>query len=81
MGRAKKNRAVAETLCNERSSRSHSVFQLKVEGAHAQTGTRSDGQLNLIDLAVRGGGGGDDVEGLRKVVSQWSDWRSAKGDC
>lgn len=39
--KAEKNRTVAETQANERSSRSHSIFQLKVNGA----------VLSLIDLA------------------------------
>ena len=38
MRRARKQRAVAETLCNERSSRSHSIFMLRIIG-------------NLVDLA------------------------------
>ena len=39
--KAESNRVVAETMCNERSSRSHSVFQIKVDKS----------TLNLIDLA------------------------------
>ena len=35
--RAGKNRAVATTLCNERSSRSHSVFQLRLKGTNNKT--------------------------------------------
>merc|ERR1719369_1455151 len=35
--RARKNRAQAKTLCNERSSRSHSVFMLKIEGINKAT--------------------------------------------
>jgi kinesin family member C1 len=38
---AEKNRVVAETAANERSSRSHSVFQLKTPSA----------TLSLVDLA------------------------------
>lgn len=38
---AEGNRVVAETMCNERSSRSHSVFQIKVNKS----------TLSLIDLA------------------------------
>eukprot|EP01048_Picozoa_sp_COSAG05_P016788 COSAG05_NODE_2209_length_3393_cov_6.778351_2_plen_85_part_00 len=36
---------------NERSSRSHSVFQLQIEGQNALTGESNSGVLNLIDLA------------------------------
>jgi kinesin family member C1 len=49
--RASHNRAVAATLCNERSSRSHSVFQLRIEGKNHATGAVATGLLNLIDLA------------------------------
>lgn len=48
---AGKNRAVAETLCNERSSRSHSVFSLRISGANQGTLEGIEGLLNLIDLA------------------------------
>merc|ERR1740123_145063 len=37
MRRAGKTRAQAKTLCNERSSRSHSVFILKIEGHNTST--------------------------------------------
>lgn len=35
--KASHNRAVAETKCNERSSRSHSVFRLKISGVNKHT--------------------------------------------
>ena len=44
-------RSVASTNCNERSSRSHSLFQLQLRGTNAHTEQRSCGVLNLIDLA------------------------------
>lgn len=49
---AAQNRRVAETLCNERSSRSHSVFMLKITGKNEVTGESCDGVLNLIDLGT-----------------------------
>lgn len=49
--RAATNRTVAATKINERSSRSHSVFILKLIGENAITGERSEGTLNLVDLA------------------------------
>ena len=49
--RAKKARAVAATNCNERSSRSHSVFILKIQGSNVKTGENCVGSLNLVDLA------------------------------
>ena len=45
------NRSVAATKSNERSSRSHSVFILKLNGENAITGEKSEGTLNLVDLA------------------------------
>ncbi|KAI8803601.1 KIFC1-like kinesin [Cladochytrium replicatum] len=49
--RASHNRAVAATLCNERSSRSHSVFTLRLCGQNSVTEETCEGLLNLIDLA------------------------------
>ncbi|KAK5995973.1 Kinesin-like protein klpA [Cladobotryum mycophilum] len=48
---ASKNRSVAATKANERSSRSHSIFILKLIGENAATGERCEGTLNLVDLA------------------------------
>ncbi|KAL3204370.1 hypothetical protein MRX96_041240 [Rhipicephalus microplus] len=48
---ARKNRAVAATKCNERSSRSHSVFRLDICGHNSHTGVGCRGRLNLVDLA------------------------------
>jgi kinesin family protein C1 len=48
---ASKNRTVAATKANMRSSRSHSVFILKLVGTNEITGERSEGTLNLVDLA------------------------------
>ena len=48
---AQKNRSVAATKANERSSRSHSIFILKLVGENAATGERCEGTLNLVDLA------------------------------
>jgi kinesin family protein C1 len=48
---ASKNRTVAATKANMRSSRSHSVFILKLIGTNEVTGERSEGTLNLVDLA------------------------------
>eukprot|EP01111_Echinosteliopsis_oligospora_P006308 TRINITY_DN20388_c0_g1_i1.p1 TRINITY_DN20388_c0_g1~~TRINITY_DN20388_c0_g1_i1.p1 ORF type:complete len:565 (+),score=107.70 TRINITY_DN20388_c0_g1_i1:69-1697(+) len=45
------NRSVGRTNCNERSSRSHSVFQLKLRGHNTFTDEKTNGILNLIDLA------------------------------
>jgi kinesin family protein C1 len=48
---ASKNRTVAATKANMRSSRSHSVFILKLIGTNEVTGEKSEGTLNLVDLA------------------------------
>ncbi|OLN96763.1 Kinesin-like protein klpA [Colletotrichum chlorophyti] len=48
---AQNNRSVAATKANERSSRSHSVFILKLVGFNSATGERCEGTLNLVDLA------------------------------
>jgi kinesin family protein C1 len=48
---ASKNRSVAATKANSRSSRSHSVFILKLVGENTITGEKSEGTLNLVDLA------------------------------
>jgi kinesin family protein C1 len=45
--RASSRRAVAATLMNERSSRSHSVFTLKVRGVNPLTEERCEAMLNL----------------------------------
>ncbi|KAM3912154.1 kinesin-like protein KIFC1 [Leptodactylus fuscus] len=47
----KTNRSVAKTALNDRSSRSHSVFQLKIEGENRIRDVRTSSVLSLIDLA------------------------------
>jgi kinesin family protein C1 len=49
--RAQANRSTAGTGMNDQSSRSHSVFQLRLAGTNSATGERVLGLLNLIDLA------------------------------
>jgi kinesin family member C1 len=51
LAQAMSRRSVAATKANERSSRSHSVFILKLEGVNSITGKKSKGTLNLVDLA------------------------------
>eukprot|EP01117_Protostelium_nocturnum_P008739 TRINITY_DN3133_c0_g1_i1.p2 TRINITY_DN3133_c0_g1~~TRINITY_DN3133_c0_g1_i1.p2 ORF type:complete len:697 (-),score=270.08 TRINITY_DN3133_c0_g1_i1:97-2187(-) len=51
LSRASHNRSVGRTDMNERSSRSHSVFQLKLVGTNSITTESISGLLNLIDLA------------------------------
>ncbi|KAG0232719.1 kinesin-like nuclear fusion protein [Actinomortierella wolfii] len=49
--KAAQNRAFASTNMNERSSRSHCVFTLRLSGTNSITDESSEGILNLIDLA------------------------------
>eukprot|EP00808_Paulinella_micropora_P031595 g53820.t1 len=48
---AAKNRATGSTKLNERSSRSHSVFRLRILGNNMETDHKTYGTLNMIDLA------------------------------
>ena len=49
--RALSNRSVAATMANARSSRSHSVFIMKLSGNNSINGEKCEGTLNLVDLA------------------------------
>jgi kinesin family protein C1 len=51
LSRARRNRSTARTNCNEHSSRSHSVFQVRVKGVSSHGQPSIDGLLSLIDLA------------------------------
>lgn len=51
MRTAKENRKVACTAMNQYSSRSHSIFQLKIKGQRSDGSMSLSGALNLIDLA------------------------------
>merc|ERR1712218_391470 len=50
--KARKNRAWAKTLANERSSRSHSVFMLKIQGHNTATSESCSGTLNLVSFTI-----------------------------
>ncbi|KAF1808606.1 kinesin [Eremomyces bilateralis CBS 781.70] len=67
---AVKNRSVAATKSNERSSRSHSVFMLRLKGVNSQTGERCEGVLNLVDLAGSERVKNSGVEGARLKETQ-----------
>jgi kinesin family protein C1 len=68
---ANSRRTVAATLMNERSSRSHSVFTLRIRGTNAHTGQTCEGALNLVDLAgserLNTSGAGKDKDRLRET--------------
>merc|ERR1719213_46279 len=68
--RARKNRAWAKTLCNERSSRSHSVFMLRIEGHNTATTETCCGTLNLVDLAGSERVKDSGSEGMRLTEAQ-----------
>lgn len=44
-------RSTASTMANSRSSRSHSIFILKIKGINHNSGKSTNGTLNLVDLA------------------------------
>lgn len=70
---ANSRRTVAATLMNERSSRSHSVFTLRIRGMNTHTGQVCEGALNLVDLAgserLNASGAGKHKERLRETQS------------
>ncbi|GAB2292854.1 hypothetical protein Dimus_027088 [Dionaea muscipula] len=45
------NRSVSATAMNERSSRSHSIVTIHVQGTDIKTGASTRGSLHLVDLA------------------------------
>lgn len=51
VARADAARSTGATKMNERSSRSHLVFIVTLDGTNSKTGETSHGRLNLIDLA------------------------------
>jgi kinesin family member C1 len=67
---AMNRRSVAATSSNERSSRSHSVFILKLQGRNSITGEQSKGTLNLVDLAGSERLNNSKVEGARLKETQ-----------
>ncbi|XP_066469887.1 kinesin-like protein KIFC1 [Tiliqua scincoides] len=48
---AEAHRSVAKTILNERSSRSHSLFQLHIEGHNTSQDLHTSSVLSLVDLA------------------------------
>jgi kinesin family member C1 len=68
---ANSRRTVAATLMNERSSRSHSVFTLRIRGTNTHTSQACEGALNLVDLAgserLNASGAGKHKERLRET--------------
>jgi len=75
--RAAKNRAVESTKCSERSSRSYSVFILKLTGQNEISNQKTEGILNLIDLAGseclnKSGSTGDPLEETQAINTSLS---------
>jgi kinesin family protein C1 len=87
--RAAANRSVAATKANERSSRSHSVFILRLLGENSITGEKSEGTLNLVDLAgserlSHSGATGDrlkETQNINRSLSCLGDVIGALGQC
>jgi len=52
LSKASHNRSVAETKCNERSSRSHSVFRLHLTGRNSLTEETCTGQLYTMNSGI-----------------------------
>lgn len=56
---------------NERSSRSHSVFTLRISGQNTHSGESCEGSLNLVDLAgserLNSSGAGSDKDRLKET--------------
>lgn len=81
LSKAQRNRSVGQTLCNEHSSRSHSVFTLKISGQNLVTSEKVEGILNLIDLAgserlKESGASGDrlkETQAINKSLSSLGD--------
>ncbi|EIW66111.1 hypothetical protein TREMEDRAFT_65960 [Tremella mesenterica DSM 1558] len=73
LDRARSRRAVAATLMNERSSRSHSVFTLKVRGVNPLTDEKCEAMLNLVDLAgserLASSGAGENKDRLKETIN------------
>ena len=70
---AQSRRSVAATLMNERSSRSHSVFTLRIFGRNIHSAESCEGSLNLVDLAgserLNSSGAGNDKDRLKETQS------------
>ncbi|KIK43747.1 hypothetical protein CY34DRAFT_803488 [Suillus luteus UH-Slu-Lm8-n1] len=87
---ANSRRTVAATLMNERSSRSHSVFTLRISGTNTHTGESCEGSLNLVDLAGSerlnsSGAAGDkdrlkETQNINKSLSALGDVIAALGE-
>ncbi|KAL4441440.1 hypothetical protein ABPG77_001944 [Micractinium sp. CCAP 211/92] len=70
MERGARNRAVAETKMNDRSSRSHQVLTIIVEGTNKISHARTHGCLHLIDLAGSERVGKSGAEGQQLLEAQ-----------
>lgn len=72
-----KNRAISSTLMNNESSRSHTIFQIKLSQKNIVSGTIKKSQLFLVDLAGsekvdKTGAVGQNLEEAKKINSSLS---------
>ncbi|KAK8969971.1 Kinesin-4 [Platanthera guangdongensis] len=74
------NRAVGSTALNERSSRSHSILTIHVQGVDLKSGSTSRGCLHLIDLAGSERVDRSKVTGYRLKEAQYIKSLSSLGD-
>lgn len=68
---ANRNRRVAATKCNEMSSRSHSIFILKLSGSNSFMNEKIEANINLVDLAGSERMDQSGVEGERLKETQF----------
>lgn len=67
MAIAIEKRVVAETQCNEKSSRSHCIYQIRITAKNQENKQERNGALNFIDLAGSEKIHNSNVEGQRYI--------------
>lgn len=70
MARGERNRHTSETKMNDRSSRSHQILTVIVDGSNTLNGSRSHSCLHLVDLAGSERVGRSEASGERLIEAQ-----------